>query len=119
MPAKKCVGFLSDLIFESKIRSTAGVFNVEFKSARSLGDFEKNLDECSPEWTIIDLNATRSDVLEAVGLAKRHASAPRVLAFCSHLDSELMESARQAGADDVWPRSQLASQLPLVFGGKV
>lgn len=36
----------------------------------------------------------------------------RLLAFGPHVDTTTLEAARQAGFDDVWPRSRLAAALP-------
>ncbi|MFW6045661.1 MAG: hypothetical protein ACOC8O_02255, partial [Natronomonas sp.] len=44
--------------------------------------------------------------------AKQHAGAPAVIAFGSHVAKEVLDAARNAGADQVLPRSAFTTKLP-------
>ena len=58
---------------------------------------DRNCDGLSPE--------------EAIRTVKSHCPSARVVTFFSHVQTELMERARAAGADDAWPRSAFVQRL--------
>ncbi len=43
--------------------------------------------------------------------AKQHATPPAVIAFGSHVATDLLQAARAAGADDVLPRTRVYRQV--------
>ena len=61
---------------------------------------------------IVDLNSAGDDAVDAVRAAVSHPSRPRVVAFVSHVDVDLADRARSAGADEVMPRSRFSQTLP-------
>ena len=66
---------------------------------------------------IIDLNNPRTDPLGIVADMKGDpalASIPTV-GFVSHVQTELIEAARQAGVSDVMARSMFAERLPQIL----
>lgn len=110
-----CVTLITDLIFETKVRTTADAIGVDVRTAQSIDEFRGALDEQRPGLVIIDLNATCGSPVEAVGVAKAHHACPTVLAYCSHVQTDIMQAAERAGADHVWPRSRVSTQLPLIL----
>lgn len=111
----QCVALVTDMIFETKIRATAKAVGVDLTTAASLDEFREALDNHDPGLVLIDLNEVSCSPIEAVALAKGHQSCPQVLAYCSHVQTELQHAAAQAGADKVWPRSRFSMQLPLLL----
>ena len=64
---------------------------------------------------IIDLNSEGLDVLEAIRHCKAAAHQPRTIAYVSHVDVELIQAARHAGADEVMARSAFVTKLPALL----
>lgn len=109
------MAWITDLIFETKIRSTAQSLGVMLATVRSLASLSAELDRSRPTLVIVDLNAA-GDPIEAVTIAKAHASHPRVIAYVSHVDVDLARRAQSAGADEVMPRSRFTNELPKILG---
>lgn len=103
---------LNDLIFETKIRSTAQALGVKASIARSVGGLPGALDRIRPALVIIDLNSLGASALDAVGIVRSHAAGSHVIAYVSHVDADLATRAKDAGADQVMPRSLFSTGLP-------
>jgi hypothetical protein len=101
-----------DLIFSTKIFSTAKALNISAQGVRSLDALREKLTTNVYSKLIIDLNATGVDPLAAITLAKSLPNCPPILAFLSHIQVELAQSATAAGADQVLPRSAFSAKLP-------
>lgn len=116
------VAFVTDMIFATKIRSTADALGVAVEIVRSMEDLRAVLarsDGHHPATVIVDMNATIPSPKEAITEAKVHNAAPRVYAFVSHVQTELANAARTAGADEVWPRSRFVQELPQLLNGSI
>lgn len=104
---------VDDLMFASKIRVTAGQLGVAVALAKSR---EAALDEMRkevPTLVILDLNSARTDPLGIVDSMKRDAQLSHVstLGFVSHVRTDIIDAARQAGVTEVLPRSAFAARL--------
>ncbi len=110
-PGVEVAVMIRDLIFETKIKSTAQSLGINPAVVRSLSDLESLLASTGIRLLIVDLNTAGPTAFDAIRAAKKAASV-RVLAFASHVDVDLASLANQAGADEVLPRSRFASQLP-------
>jgi CDGSH-type Zn-finger protein len=103
----------SDLIFITKITSTAKSLQRPFGVARTIDKLNSLLAAAaSRPLLIVDLNITGLDPIAAITAAKAHPNAPHILAFLSHVQTDLAEAAKKAGADQVMPRSAFSAQLP-------
>jgi DNA-binding NarL/FixJ family response regulator len=104
---------VDDLLFSSKIRATAKQAGVELTFARSPQEVLDQARALKPALVIFDLNSGKTDPVATIAAFKADAAlrASRVLAFASHVHTELIASARDAGADQVLPRSAFAAQL--------
>jgi CheY-like chemotaxis protein len=105
---------VTDLIFSTKIVSTARVLNVPMTAVRSLETLGQRLTE-NPTLILIDLNVTALDPLAAIRQIKAAPNPPRIVAFLSHVQVDLAVAARQAGADEVLPRSAFSNNLPAIL----
>jgi DNA-binding NarL/FixJ family response regulator len=107
------IAVVTDLIFGTKITGTAKALGKPFGVARNLDRLRALLDE-APEspLVIVDLNSNGVDTVEAVRVAKGHAKNARVVAFLSHVQVELAQQAKEAGADRVMARSGFVEALP-------
>ena len=105
---------INDLIFETKVRATAQAMGVAVRCVRSTTELTMQLEAGAVSLVVIDLN-TVSDAIDAVRMAVAHDRSPKVLAFVSHVDLDLAQQARDAGAHDVLPRSRFVVELPAIL----
>jgi len=104
---------VDDLLFSSKIRTTAKQAGVELTFARSPQEILDQARTLKPSLVIFDLNSGKTDPVATIAALRADAELgqSRVLAFASHVHTELIASARDAGADQVLPRSAFAAHL--------
>jgi hypothetical protein len=103
---------ITDLIFSTKVTSTAKSLNIPFTVVRTLEKLTDTLTASPGGRLIVDLNVTAVDPIAAIKAAKALPTPPHIIAFLSHVQVELAESARTAGADQVLPRSAFSAKLP-------
>jgi CheY-like chemotaxis protein len=104
---------VDDLMFTSKIRTAATQLGVTVTFARSADAARAEMQKGAPSMVILDLNNARSDPLAFVRSMKANpelASVPTV-GFVSHVQTDLINAARQAGVDEVLARSAFTAQL--------
>lgn len=108
----------SDLIFATKIHSTADAIGVVCRPARDESALQARLDRVDDgkangavDAVIVDLTMGEAG-LKLIGLAKGHEAKPEVVAFAPHVEVRMLEAAEELGADRVMPRGAFASQLP-------
>ncbi len=106
---------VSDLIFATKIRSTAASLGVEVAVVRDRAAMLACLDDVAT--VILDLNLDGEDAIELIRLARARPAAPTIIAYCAHVDMDLASAAEQAGADAVMPRSKFVARLPEILTG--
>lgn len=104
---------VDDLLFSSKIRTTAKQAGVDLTFARTPPEILEQARTLRPSLLIFDLNSTKANPLETIAALKRDAelSTIRTLGFVSHVHTGLMEAARDAGIDDVMARSAFSARL--------
>lgn len=105
----RVVALMDDIFFQMKVAETAKHLGVEFKVAAN-ADALLNLLEPRPQLVIVDLNA-RSQPIDAIVKLRAAAKDIRVVAFLSHVQRDLAEQAKNAGCDDVMPRSTFTQNL--------
>jgi CheY-like chemotaxis protein len=104
---------VDDLMFTSKIKNAAGQLGVPLAFARSSGSALEQMRQSAPSLVIFDLNRARTDPLGTVGAMKRDPALAsiRTIGFVSHVQTDLIDLARQAGVDDVMARSAFTARL--------
>ena len=115
-PEIQVLVLIRDLIFETKIRSTAQALGVVSACVRSCDELAGKLEGLDRPLVLVDLNFPDEEGLRAIAICKEHASGPRTIAFVSHVDQERAAKASTAGADSVLPRSAFARDLPEILG---
>jgi len=105
----RVVALMDDIFFQMKVAETAKHLGIEFKVATNT-DALLGLLEPRPQLVIVDLNA-RSQPIEAIVKLRAASKDIRVVAFLSHVQRELAEQARNAGCDEVMPRSSFTQNL--------
>ena len=110
---------VDDLMFASRISSAAKALGVEIAFARSPEAIVEAVRTKAPRLVILDLNSVKVRPLEAVAALKADPALAAVptLGFVSHVQTELIGAARQAGVDQVMARSAFVSQLPQLLQG--
>jgi len=109
----RVVALMDDLFFQMKVLETAKHVGVEFKVATT-GEALMELLEPPTRLVIIDLNARSLPVATIERLRASHQEL-RVVAFLSHVQTELAAQARAAGCSDVMPRSVFAQNLAAIL----
>ncbi len=109
---------VDDMFFSARIESTArlaGVRLIQICDARHL---EKALEESVPRMIILDLNSKACEPLDLVRRIKSDTRFSRVgiVGFLSHIQRELELNARQAGCDQVMPKSAFSANLGKILG---
>jgi DNA-binding NarL/FixJ family response regulator len=104
---------VDDMLFSSKIRTTAKQAGVEIAFARTPADIIGQARALKPALVIFDLNSAKADPIATVGALKADVELARIptLGFVSHVHTAIIEAARQAGIDEVMARSAFAGQL--------
>ena len=111
MPAAALV---TDLIFSTKIASTAQAVGATIKIVRTLEKLQDRL-SAGDSPILVDLNAEGMDAIEAIRRCKAALHQPRTIAYVSHVQADLIEHARQAGADEIMARSAFVNKLASIL----
>jgi DNA-binding NarL/FixJ family response regulator len=103
-----------DLLFQSRIHAAAEALGLDARVADSAAAAHVAI-AAAPTLVVIDVDAAGIDTPSAIHAAK--AAGAKVLAFGRHTEPGALRSARDAGADVVVARSQLAEELPELLAG--
>lgn len=109
-----CTG---DLIFATRIRSTAEAIGAVTRPARDAAMLAARLDRVDDgkpndpvRLVMVDLEGGE-DALALIEQCKAHPDAPPVVAYGSHLATPLLHAAADRGADEVMARSTFVQKL--------
>ena len=107
------VGLVSDLFFTSKISATASLCGIQVSFSSHREDIILKAREEKPSMILVDLNGETFDPVEAIIAIKADPILQiiPIVAFYSHVHTELKEKALQAGCDTVLTRSVFAKNL--------
>jgi hypothetical protein len=109
----------ADLIWGTKIKGTAESLGLQARPARSLEMLEARLADSPVAAIVLDLEKPE-EALAMIGRL-RGASASdsersiRIVCWAPHVETERMEQARQAGADQVMARGAFDHNLPRIL----
>ena len=107
-----CIAVVSDLIFSTRITATAKKQGSTCRVVMTLNALQDALESDAPDLVLVDMNSQGVSAEESIRMVKTQRPTARVVAFFSHVQTELLEQAENAGADDVWPRSAFVQRLP-------
>ena len=105
---------MDDLIFSIKIQTAAkSIGGVDLFFERSPDMILARIREKRPSLVIFDLNSVKLNPLGAIAELKADPATRgiRTLGFVSHVHTDVIEAARQAGVDEVLARSAFSAQL--------
>jgi len=113
------IALIDDLFFLAKVHQTAKLTSVTIETA-STGEQLLKAAEGSPDALImVDLNAKQGalDAVEKLCAANGTGNPRRVIAFLSHVQTDLAERARAAGCSEIMPRSEFTQNLADILRG--
>jgi DNA-binding NarL/FixJ family response regulator len=104
---------VDDLMFSIKISTAAKARGVDIYFERSPGNVLAAITAKRPTLVIFDLNSARLQPMQTIAAMKGDAELRhiRTLGYVSHVDSAVIEAARQAGIDQVLARSAFSERL--------
>ena len=104
---------VDDLLFSSKIRTVARQAGVDVTFARTPADILERARADRPSLIIFDLNSGKTNPVETIAALKGDPALANIptLGFASHVHTDLINAARNAGASQVLPRSAFAGNL--------
>jgi CheY-like chemotaxis protein len=113
---KKIVAVVSDLLFTVKIQDAAKRAGVEAVFVTSQENALARAREL-PALIIIDLNDAAADPLDLIRKLKHEDATAKIplLGFVSHVQTELIQAARNNGCDKVMARSAFSQNLPAIL----
>jgi DNA-binding NarL/FixJ family response regulator len=109
----RVAALMDDLFFQMKVAETAKQLGLEFKVA-SNADALVPLLEPPTKLVIVDLNA-RNQPVATIARLRATQKELRVVAFLSHVQTELAAQARAAGCQEVMPRSVFTQNLAAIL----
>jgi len=103
----------ADLIWATRIKRTAEALGLRARPCRTPDALRDRLADSDVRAFIVDLTLGEP-AIDLVATVREHPAGRRVrvLAFGPHVQRDLMQRARDAGADDVLPRGALDRDLP-------
>ena len=111
---------LDDLMFTSKIKTTASGLGVAVVFARSAEGALAEMQKTTPQLVIFDLNNARTRPLEIVAAMKADAALAAVptIGYASHVMVDVIDAARKAGVGQVMARSLFTQQLADILAAR-
>lgn len=103
-----------DLMFTSKITSTAAALGFQVEVVATAEQLRLRSLQIPPQAVFLDLNCPDVDPLQIISFFSL-VERPRIIAFGAHVDEDRLRTARQAGCDEVLPRSKFSASLPAVL----
>ena len=100
-------------MFSTRVRDAAASLGHHCEMVGRAADVPSRLD--GTDLVIIDLMVPGGGALEAVEAARSAGVA--VVAYGEHVRADVLQAARDAGADDVLTRSEFTRRLPALLGG--
>jgi PleD family two-component response regulator len=109
---------LDDLMFTTKIRTTAGQMGIAVSFARSADAALAEMRRTTPSLVILDLNSARTNPLGLVSSMRQDPvlAAVRTLGYVSHVHTDVIDAARRAGVGEVLARSAFSQRLAEILG---
>ena len=104
---------LDDLLFSVKISTAAKSIGADVYFERTPGMAAARIREKQPSLVIFDLNSAKLNPLGVITELKSDPATRRIktLGFVSHVQTDTIDAARQAGIDEVLARSAFAERL--------
>lgn len=96
---------VADLMFASRIRGPA-------PAAKTVHSGDRLVTALGPSTRLVLVDLHARGALEAIPRARAAAPSATIVAFGSHVETEMLQAAKAAGADRVMARSAFVRELP-------
>lgn len=106
----------SDLLWLGKVRATASHAGWHVAVPSQKTDITQQLLDDDTKLVLVDLHHPKYDFVETIRLVRGTRWDARLVCFGHHTDAGRLDAARQAGAKEVWPNSELDRRLPELLG---
>lgn len=107
----------ADLFWQGRIAAAAAKLGHDVKvPARALDVTQELLDEHT-KLVLVDLNHPRIDFVDTIRLVRGTRWDTHLVCFGHHTDVAKLQRARETGAKEVWPNSELDRRLPELLAG--
>lgn len=109
----------ADLIWATRIKGVADALEVPARPARDMAMLEARLGDCEVRGMLIDLDK-EADAIELIRRLRDDRATPsqraiRIVAFGPHVRRDLLQQAKEAGADDVLTRGAFDHGLDVIL----
>ena len=110
---------LDDLLFSVKISTAAKGLGADVYFERTPGVAAERIKEKQPSLVIFDLNSSRLQPMKVIAALKADPQTRdiRTIGFVSHVHTDTIAAARQAGIDEVLARSAFTDRLGEILKG--
>jgi CheY-like chemotaxis protein len=108
------LALVDDLFFQAKMSETARHVGVTLQTVASGDALVANVASAPPRLVLVDLNA-RQAPLQAIQKLQASGNTLPVIAFLSHVQTELAQQAGAAGCQRVLPRSKFTAEMADIF----
>jgi DNA-binding NarL/FixJ family response regulator len=110
---------IEDIFFQAKLHQTAKLTGVTLETVTTGEQLLKSAAANPAALLIVDLNARQGalEAVETLGKSGGAGNPRRVIAFLSHVQTDLAQKARAAGCEEVMPRSQFTQNLAEILRG--
>ncbi len=108
------LALVDDLFFQAKILETAKQLGITVRTSTTGDALLAEIAKEAPKLVIVDLNA-RGGPLQAIERACAKAPGLPLIAFLSHVQTDLAQQARAAGCTQVMARSQFTRELATIL----
>jgi PleD family two-component response regulator len=104
---------IDDLMFSSKIKTAANQLGVDLRFSRSVDGALETMRKNPTTLVIFDLNNARIDALAIVAAMKGDPALASIatVGYASHVQTDIINAARQAGVGEVLARSAFSQQV--------
>ena len=104
---------VDDLIFSIKISTAAKALGVDIYFERAADQAVSRVRDKRPSLVILDLNSAKLRPMDVIAALKADPGlkAIQTLGYVSHVQTDTIEAARQAGIDQVLARSAFSDRL--------
>jgi DNA-binding NarL/FixJ family response regulator len=108
---------IDDLFFQAKLHETAKLTGTTLQTVTTGEQLVKSAAASPAALILVDLNARNGplDAIEQLGKSATPGNPRKVIAFLSHVQTDLAERARAAGCHDVMPRSKFTQNLAAIL----
>jgi DNA-binding NarL/FixJ family response regulator len=111
------VALIDDVFFLAKVQQTAKLVGVTLETATTSEQLMKAATASPAALVLVDLNSRQGGLDAIQRLCNGSGNPRRVIAFLSHVQTELAESALKAGCQEVMPRSKFTQNLADILRG--